>query len=52
MSQTSPPPMERLLADLKALHQQLEEMAARSNRTDLRQRRENLQGPMLVIRGK
>jgi hypothetical protein len=44
--------MERLLANLKALHQQLEEMAARTKRTDVGQRRENLQGPTLVIRGK
>ena len=52
MSQISPPPMERLLANLKALRRQLEEMAARTKGADQRERRENPQGPMLVIRGK
>jgi hypothetical protein len=52
MSQTSPPTADQRLANLKALHQQLEETAARAKGTDQRERRQNLQGPMLVIRGK
>jgi hypothetical protein len=41
-----------VLGNLKALHQQLEEMAARAKGADQRDRRENPQGPMLVIQGK
>jgi hypothetical protein len=52
MSQTSPTTADQRLANLKALHQQLEEMAARARGTDQRERRQNLQAPMLVIRGK
>ena len=52
MSQTSPPTADQRLANLKVLHQQLEEMAARAKGTDQRERRQNLQGPMLMIRGK
>jgi primosomal protein N'' len=46
--------MERLLANLKALHQQLDEMAVRTKQPDSteREQRQEIRGPVLVIRGK
>jgi hypothetical protein len=54
MSQTSPPRVEQCPANFKALHRQLEEIAAMANRADRpdRDRRGHPEGPMIVIRGK
>ena len=51
MSETKPQAKDRLPANMTALHRQLEEMAARTKAkpTD---RRQEVQGPVLVIRGK
>jgi hypothetical protein len=52
MNQTSPTKVDQRVANLKALHQQLEEMAARTKGAACRDQRENPQGPVLVVRGK
>jgi hypothetical protein len=52
MNQTSPTKVDQRVANLKALHQQLEEMAARTKGAACRDERESPQGPVLVIRGK
>jgi hypothetical protein len=54
MSQTSPPRVEQCPADLKALHRQLEEIAAREKRADRpdRDQRGHPEGPMIVVQGK
>ena len=53
MSQTSPSTADQRLANLKALHQQLEEIAVSTRRPDgtEREQRQEIQGPVLVIRG-
>jgi hypothetical protein len=54
MSQPSPTRVEQRPADLKALHRQLEEIAASANRADrpAPDRRGYPEGPMIVVRGK
>ena len=54
MSQTSPSTADQRLANLKALHQQLEEIAVSTRRSDGTEREQcqEIQGPVLVIRGK
>ena len=54
MSQASPTRVEQCPANLKALHQQLAEIAARANRADRPDRDQcrHPEGPMIVIRGK
>lgn len=51
MSEMTPQPKDRLAANVAALHRQLEELAARTKAkpTD---RRQEIQGSVLVIRGK
>ena len=54
MNQTSPPKVEQCPANVKVLHQQLEEIAARVSQADRpdRDRRGHPEGPMIVVRGK
>jgi hypothetical protein len=54
MSQTFPTTADQRLANLKALHKQLEEMAGRTKQpgSTQREQRPEVRGPVLVIRGK
>jgi hypothetical protein len=53
MNETTPRVKVQLPANMTALHRQLEEMAARSKRpTSAPNSQKNLQGPVLIIRGK
>jgi hypothetical protein len=54
MSETSAQPKQQLPANVTTLQRQLEEMAARTKpRSDsTADRRKDIQGPVLVIRGK
>ena len=51
MSETTPQAKDRLPANVMALQRQLEEMASRTKAKPAEERRE-VQGPVLVIRGK
>ena len=54
MSDAAPPATEQPLADLVTLHKQLEELATRTKRPSSaeRERRQQVEGPVLIIRGK
>lgn len=53
MSETTPRAEDQLPADIKGLHRQLEEMAARAKASNATAQQNNAsQGPVLVIRGK
>ena len=54
MIDTAPQPKEHRLANLEALHKQLDELAARSKRPSSteREQRQEVSGPVLGIRGK
>jgi hypothetical protein len=53
MIDAAPQSKQQRLANLEALHRQLEELAARSKRPGSeREQHQELQGPVLVIRGK
>jgi hypothetical protein len=53
MTETKPQVKNQLPANVTALHRQLEEMAARTKGSrSTTDRRQEVQGPVLVIRGK
>ena len=54
MIDTAPQAKQQPLANLEALHKQLQELAARSKRpgNTPREQRQEVSGPVLVIRGK
>lgn len=54
MSDAAPQAKQQCFADLETLHRQLEELAARTKRPASieRAQRQEVQGPVLVIRGK
>ena len=52
MINAPPQAKEQRLANLEALHKQLEELAAKSNRPGSTEREQRQETPVLVIRGK
>jgi len=54
MNESAPQVKQQIIANLQALHRQMEEMAVRIKRPDRTERKEHreITGPVLVIRGK